>query len=155
MNNCEFCDLAPDDMKWLLYENEYWYLFLADRQDYAGRCLISCKRHCENISDLSIEEWLSLKNVMTNTEAMLKDEFGADVFNWSCLMNDAFKQSVPEPHVHFHLRPRYSKPVEIGNAVFKDKEFGHHYNNKAKTLDNETAQLIFERLKTSIDKYFK
>lgn len=155
MNNCDFCDLSPDDMKWLLYENAHWYLFMADRQDYAGRCLISCKRHCESISGLSAEEWLSLKEVMSATEAMLKNEFGADAFNWSCLMNDVFKQDKPSPHIHFHLRPRYSKPVEIGNAVFEDKEFGHHYNNKAKPLDNETAQLIFERLKTSIDKYFK
>lgn len=155
MEKCEFCALSPEEMKWLLYENEHWYLFLADRQDYAGRCLISCKRHCESISELSADEWLTLKKLMEACEAMLKNELGADLLNWSCLMNDAFKQNEPVPHVHFHLRPRYSKPIKIGNTVFKDKEFGHHYNNKAKQLDNKTVEMIFERLKSSIDKYFK
>ena len=155
MKNCDFCNLSSDDMKWLLYENEHWYLFLADRQDYAGRCLISCKQHRESISGLNADEWLSLKELMSACESMLKNELGAEAFNWSCLMNDAYKAEIPTPHIHFHLRPRYSKPVKIGNAVFNDKEFAHHYNNKAKPLDNKTAQMIFEQVKANIDKYFK
>lgn len=155
MKNCEFCNLSAEDKKWLLYEDEYWYLFLADKQDYAGRCIIVCKQHCESISALGTEQWLSLKNIMTNAETMLKFELGADAFNWSCLMNDAYKKDDPAPHIHFHLRPRYAKPVHIGDAVFTDKKFGHHYNNKAASLDKNTSQIIFELLKAGVDKYFK
>ena len=155
MRNCDFCNLSADDKKWLLFEDEFWYLFLADKQDYAGRCIVVCKQHCESISELSAEQWLSLKSVMTNAETMLKSELGADAFNWSCLMNDAYKKADPAPHIHFHLRPRYANPVQIGEAVFTDKEFGHHYNNKAPSLDGYTSQIIFDRLKASVDRYFK
>lgn len=40
MKVCEFCNLTADEKKWLLYENEEWFVFLADKQDYLGRCII-------------------------------------------------------------------------------------------------------------------
>lgn len=155
MINCEFCNLSEADKKWLLFENSFWMVFLADRQDYIGRCIIVCREHCTDISKLGNEQWLSLKIIISSLEKMLENELQATMFNVSCLMNDAYKNKNPNPHLHFHLRPRYANPITIGNTVFTDKEFAHHYNNKADVQISDTEmQIIFDRLKSCINRYF-
>lgn len=151
MKDCEFCNLSAEDKKWLLLESEYWLVFLADRQDYIGRCIIVCREHCSDISQLSDNQWEELKKIISALQKTIKAELNATMFNLSCLMNDAYKHANPHPHLHFHLRPRYANPVKIGDTVFTDKEFSHHYNNKAdvQVADRE-IQMIFDNLKESL-----
>ena len=74
------------------------------------------------------------------------------MFNWSCLMNDAFKDSSPKPQVHWHFRPRYENPVEIGGHVFKDSNFGHHYLRGAdeKIVSKEILKAINDKLQENL-----
>lgn len=37
MRGCEWCDYKENE--WLLYQSLYWSVYLADRQDYVGRCI--------------------------------------------------------------------------------------------------------------------
>lgn len=155
MAECEFCRLSTEDKKWRIYENAYWAVLLADRQDYPGRCIVICNKHRESLGELNLEEWISLKAVMTSLERMVKNELGAEMFNWTCLMNNAYKTEPAVPHVHFHFRPRYQKTVSIDGQSFTDQEFGHHYdNNRPLQLDTETVEFIHKKLMESIDKYF-
>ena len=79
----------------------------------------------------------------------------ATMFNWSCLMNDAYKHENPHPHLHFHVRPRYKNPININDKVFYDSEFAHHYNNKAvMDISMEGAQELFITLKNKVNEYF-
>ncbi len=154
MNHCEFCNLSEKDKNLLLYSNEYWEVFLADRQDYIARCIIVCKEHCPDISHLNDRAWLSLKSIITYFEKMISDEFQATMFNFSCLMNDTYKNEEANPHLHFHLRPRYAKKVKIGDKVFTDKEFSHHYNNKADIqIGEKEIEIIYKRLENYINCY--
>jgi len=66
--------------------------------------------------------------VVKKLEAVITKAFGAKMFNWSCLMNNAYQNDPPNPHVHWHLRPRYSKRVKFANRWFEDPDFAHHYN---------------------------
>lgn len=155
MAKCPFCNLDEKDKKWLLYENEYWTLFLADKQDYLGRCIIVCNQHCESISDLDIKQWNALKSIMDSAEIMLRSELNATMFNWSCLMNDAYKNKPANPHIHFHLRPRYENEVLYGNNLISDREFAHHYDNHAPAqIDEETANRVYIQLKSKAKIYF-
>lgn len=155
MTQCPFCQLTQEDKKWLLYQNEYWSVFLADKQDYIGRCLVMCNRHCESISNLRQEEWISLKSVINALEAMLIGELNATMFNWSCLMNDAYKHDPPCPHVHFHVRPRYQEMVHVGRQTFIDHEFSHHYHDQAfAAMDDDTMQNMFHKLHDKVEIYF-
>lgn len=155
MATCEFCNLSDEDKKLQIYENNDWIVCLADQQDYIGRCIVFCKEHCENLSSLSIEQWMSLKKVISSLENMLRYELGATMFNWSCLMNDAYKSNCPGPHVHFHIRPRYAEPIIVNNNKFIDEEFAHHYkNNKATKLSIELTHYLFLELKEKVPLYF-
>lgn len=147
---CEMCNLSNEDKRWMLFESDFWSVYLADKQDYVGRCFVLCRNHRETLSQLDPMEWNDLRSVITAVETMLKKELGATMFNWSCLMNDAYKATSPAPHVHFHVRPRYASPISLGNVIFCDGEFAHHYDNLRKDcLDNHSKELLFNRLKAA------
>lgn len=138
MKNCSFCNLTKDDEKWLLLETKYWKLYLSDNQDYIGRCIVISKRHCDNLSNLDNDEWFDLKNIINITEKMCKDVFSADLCNWSCLMNDAYKENPPIAHLHIHIRPRHKKTFRFGGCDIADEEFGHHYDNHKRSVVTDT-----------------
>ena len=53
---CEWC--AYKENKWLLYKSLHWSVYLADVQDYVGRCILVLNRHCGSLSELNISEWI-------------------------------------------------------------------------------------------------
>ena len=59
MRGCEWC--AYKDTEWLLYQSLHWSVYLADRQDYVGRCILVLNRHCDSLSELDVPEWMELK----------------------------------------------------------------------------------------------
>lgn len=149
---CEFCSLSETDKKYFLCDTDFFDAYLADNQNYVGRCIIVCKRHCQSIKALNDAEWLSLKALISKLEDAIRDALGADMFNCTCLMNDVYKQKSPDPHLHFHLIPRYSKPVEIGNSVYVDKEWAHHYNNKAAVqITQKDIDTVFDKIKACLN----
>ena len=147
MDNCSWCDLSEEDKRFQVYDGDFWYVFLADEQDYIGRCILVLKRHCGSLSELTDDEWEELRKLICKVETCLKTVFGAALCNWSCLMNNFYKESDPHPHLHIHVRPRYDKPVMINGTVYIDGEFGHHYAaNKSGTISAEVKAEVFTRL---------
>ena len=85
---------------------------------------------------------------MNKVITMAETKLGATMFNWSCLMNDAYKSTPPCPHVHLHVRPRYSAPITVGDYTFCDYRFAHHYDNNTKSISSkEIIDLIYQKLK--------
>lgn len=151
MSDCSWCNLTDEDRQYLLYENQYWSVYLTDEQDYIGRCIVVSRRHCTSLSELEGVEWDNLRTVIQMVENCLKSVLGADLCNWSCLMNDYFKKQVPNPHLHLHCRPRFKNLVVINGNEYVDEEFGHHYmpHKRGKLLDLDKESL-FELLKKTI-----
>lgn len=153
--NCTVCKLIPKN-KFNLLETEYWVVSLNPDQYWLGRSFITSKKHIESISNLSNAAWLDLKLVINAYEAKLKTVFGADVFNWSALMNDAFNELPYEsPHLHWHVRPRYSKPVIFEGTKYEDEDFGRHYRTrwdgrKDNILADETMNSLAQKLAIDI-----
>ena len=91
IDECEWCNLTAKDKQWLLYETVFWDIYLADKQDYVGRCILVLKRHCDSFMHLEDDEWQDLKFVIDITEKIMREVLGAELCNWSCLMNDFYK----------------------------------------------------------------
>ena len=142
MKTCELCNLTEKEKKWLVIETKHWFVYLADVQDYIGRCILVVKRHCCSLSELNITEWTDLKEIIDKLERFYKEILGAELCNWSCLMNNFYKEDTPNPHLHIHVRPRYRKPVVINNRSYTDDEFGHHYGLRKDTKLYEADRLI-------------
>ena len=63
-------------------------------------------------------------------------------------MNNFYKESEPNPHLHIHVRPRYGKPVMLNESTYTDSEFGHHYAlNKSGIIPVKDKGEVFIRLK--------
>jgi diadenosine tetraphosphate (Ap4A) HIT family hydrolase len=145
-SNCDICQNPPDKGT-ILLDTKFWTVVLAPDQGYPGRTYVTLKHHKENLSQLSKAEWDEYASLVKRLETACKQALGATLFNWSCLMNNAYQLSPPNPHVHWHFRPRYEKELTIRDVTFTDKSFGYHYDRKQKQyVDTETFSDIFERI---------
>lgn len=121
------CSYMPNNP--IILETEHWKVILHEDQRYLGRSIVSAKnRNRPNLATLTDEEWLDFShNVVAPFEAAVMSAFGAELFNWSCLMNLAYRNNPPDPHVHWHVQPRYRNPVEFAEKTYTDEAFGNHY----------------------------
>ncbi len=143
---CTYCQKADEDD--LILQARYWNVILAKDQTYLGRCVVASIRHCGSLSELKKEEWEEFIELVKKLESALQNSFGATMFNWTCLMNDAYKKETPYPHTHWHFRPRYNQKVKINELFFEDLEFGHHYDRtKKREIDLETKRGIISEIK--------
>ncbi len=134
----------PDNV---IFETEYWNVFLSDEQTYLGRAVIELKRVSPNLSDVTEAEFADLHEVIKKYESAAAKAFGATMFNWSCLMNNAYQKKPPTPHVHWHCRPRYDHEVTFEGETFIDPNFGEHYDRAAKrVISKELEQKIIQAL---------
>ena len=103
-----------------LYKGKYWnVVFWVWCQDYPGYCIIGCDK--ESLSVVEPEAWVELGKLEKELERVCKKLFGATMFNFACLMNNAYRDK-EKPNVHYHFVPRYkneSKSFEdsIRNAI--------------------------------------
>lgn len=147
---CLHCKSSNQD-KDFVFETEHWIAFLAPEQDYLGRFQIEVKGHKGSLSELSAEEWTDFGVLVKKYEAVIKKTFGAEMFNWTCLMNNAYQEEHPNPHVHWHVRPRYNKPIQFAGQEFTDPDFGKHYDRERRTVaSDELFQKIREEIKKNL-----
>lgn len=154
MDICNWCHLSDEEKRWLLIKNENWSVYLADDQDYIGRCILVLNRHCGCLSELTDNEWIDLKHIIDRLENCFKTALGAELCNWSCLLNDFYKRANPNPHLHLHVRPRYKIPFSLNGVQYVDEEFGHHYNpKKGNMIDIDGRRKIYDILKSNLMLY--
>ena len=102
-----------------IYEGNNWTIVFVDWcQEFVGDCIISCDK--EQLSELSDEDWKELGKLEKELERVCKKIFNATMFNFACLMNNAYRDN-EKPHVHFHFIPRYKNELKIFNKIYKDK----------------------------------
>jgi diadenosine tetraphosphate (Ap4A) HIT family hydrolase len=144
------------DKELLVLETRQWYAIVhPDDQLYLGRLVVVLNYPCGRLSRMHESEYLSFRQVVYMLESALSAAFGATMFNWCCLMNNAYQEENPQPHVHWHFRPRYRNPVEFEGQVFTDPNFGHHYlngPNDKRAVDRETLKKIAHRIRTVLQK---
>lgn len=109
----------------ILYKgNNFEVVFVNWCQEFVGDCIISCNK--ESLSELTDNDWIELGKIEKELERVSKKLFNATMFNFACLMNNAYRDN-EKPHVHFHFIPRYKNKLEIFNKVYKDKHFGYNF----------------------------
>jgi diadenosine tetraphosphate (Ap4A) HIT family hydrolase len=147
--NCGICTIVQQEAN--LLTTEYWKVNLAPDQGYLGRTYVVLRDHKRSLSELSDAEWKDYAEIVGRLEKAYKKSLRATLFNWSCLMNNAYQTEPYLPHVHWHFRPRYKQPVAINGITFEDPQFGHHYDrDQRRTVDDETFRAILEKIKTHL-----
>ena len=155
--SCEICPIIsnphPEEFRLRLIEGEHWVATLrGNDQTLPGTSFITARRHVESLSSLTPSEQLEFFDIHAQLERAIMQAFGAAVINTSCLMNLAFREEDPEPHVHWHLKPRYAEPIEFAGHTFLDPEFGSYLSGSypRKIVDNAVLNAIAAEIKASL-----
>ena len=108
-----------------LYKGKYWEVIFGDWcQEFVGYCIVTSKK--ESLSELTSEEWIELGIIEKELERVCKKVFNATMFNFACLMNNAYRDN-ETPHVHYHFVPRYKNELKLFNKIYKDRHFGFNF----------------------------
>ena len=140
-----------------LYKGKYFEVVFEDWcQEFPGACIIS--GHKESLGDMTSDEWQELGILEKELERVCKKVFGATMFNFACLMNNAYRDN-EKPHVHFWFVPRYKNKLQLFNKIYKDRHFGYNFwkwaNSKfGKQKDiftKEEREKLFEMMKNEFN----
>lgn len=102
--------------EYIIYETEYWIWSLRPHQATLGAGILSLKRECSKYGELNPEEFADLNNIIKVIEKTLSDTFNYDVINYLILM-------MVDKHVHYHIFPRYQKPLMFLDEVWEDSSW--------------------------------
>ena len=136
-----------------LYKGKYWNVVYEEWcQEFPGQCILSCNK--ENLSELNKEEWEELGILEKELERVCKKLFNATMFNFACLMNNAYRDN-EKPHVHFHFIPRYKNELILFDKKYKDRHFGYNmwkwarsrFKSQKDIFTKEEKNKIYEMMK--------
>lgn len=95
--------------------------------------VLACKEDARALGEVSSEAWAELARVTGDLEAAGRAAFEFDRINYLALM-------MVDPHVHFHVLPRYAEPRELAGVVVEDAAWPKPADLTA-VLDLEPEQL--------------
>ncbi len=150
---CDGCEFLknPDPRKQIL-ETEHWTVGVGNNQAYFGRAYVSLRRHKGSLGSLSQEEWQDFEALVSRIEDAYKAVYGAEPLNWGCFMNHAFRREPANPHVHWHIYPRYKHAPVFDSVTYDDPLYGEFYDNK---LERNVDDAIVYRIASKLRKYLQ
>ena len=97
----------------LLREYRHWVLLLRPAQVTAGSMILAAKSEATAYGDLPEAAFTEQATVVVDVELFLKNTINPDKINYLMLM-------MVDPHVHFHIFPRYQGSRSIVGLVLTD-----------------------------------
>lgn len=128
----------PDTM---LAELDHWVILLRPQQVTLGSLVLVCREEATAFPDVSAAAFAELKKAVASIERVLAAAFAFDRINYLMLR-------MVDPHVHFHVLPRYAGPREHSGTTFADPAWPGPPDLKAVTdLTEEARSHVFDSLR--------
>ncbi len=97
----------------LIAEWEHWVVLLRPAQVTLGACVLACKEEAKAYSAISEAAAAEQGRIVRDLEQALGFAFNYDKINYLMLM-------MVDPHVHYHVIPRYEQAQTFGGTTFED-----------------------------------
>jgi len=94
-------------------ETASWLVLVRQKQPTFGSLVLVCKEEAKAFSDISAAAFADLQAAVTAIEALLRKAVGYEKINYLMLM-------MVDPHVHFHVIPRYDGARSYDGQAFAD-----------------------------------
>jgi diadenosine tetraphosphate (Ap4A) HIT family hydrolase len=107
----QFEDQPSDVIK--IYD--HWLLYLHFKQEFPGRCIVILKNHKTDLSELTNEEYVEFLKIYKEWEYAINEI--AQPYNLHIIISNK-ESNIHKNHFHWHLIPRYDKPIKIDNLYF-------------------------------------
>jgi diadenosine tetraphosphate (Ap4A) HIT family hydrolase len=120
----------------LIREFEHWLVLLRPAQVTLGSLVLAAKSDATAYADLPGDAFTEQANAVAAIEAALTTFVNYERINYLMLM-------MVDPHVHFHVIPRYSEPRNWNRIAFPDKGWpGPPRLDAAIRLESEQLALL-------------
>lgn len=120
---------------------KYWSVLLRPSQVTLGAMILAAHGPATAWGELGRDSFAELQRVISELEAAIRRAFRCDKLNYLMLM-------MVDPHVHFHVIPRYSEPREFAGRTFIDAGWPGPPNLGR---SNETDQAVNNRVKAELE----
>ncbi|MCR4762740.1 MAG: HIT family protein [Lachnospiraceae bacterium] len=109
--NCSYCAEGAllDAFGIKICELPMSKVILFKEQSHRGRVIVACRRHVDDITDLSKEDRIAFLEDVNRVAKVLHDLFKPDKINFG-----AYGDTMH--HLHFHLVPKYKDGYEWGGV---------------------------------------
>jgi len=97
----------------LLHEYRSWVVLLRPAQPTLGSLVLACKEDATALGAVSSAAYAELSLATADIERALRQVFDFQKINYLALM-------MVDPHVHFHVIPRYAGPREFEGCACAD-----------------------------------
>ncbi len=97
----------------LLCEYRSWVVLLRQAQPTLGSLVLACKEDATSLGKVSSAAYVELGTAIADLEHALRASFDCQKINYLALM-------MVDPHVHFHVIPRYSEERKFEGSTFLD-----------------------------------
>src|ERR1700722_19226165 len=114
-----------------------WVLLIRSRQVTLGSLVLCVKGKAQSFSQVMPQEYAELTKVTADLESALQSLWKPEKVNYLALM-------MVDPHVHFHVIPRYALPRRFDGFEYVDKGWPKHPDMGASAQISE-QQLEQER----------
>jgi diadenosine tetraphosphate (Ap4A) HIT family hydrolase len=98
----------------LIHEYEHWAVLLRPAQVTLGSLVLAAKSEAAAFGDLPTGAHAELATVTKDIESVLETKIGYQKINYLMLM-------MVDPHVHFHVLPRYEGQRSFGGLTVVDQ----------------------------------
>ena len=127
----------------LIREWEHWVMLLRPAQVTLGSVVVAAKSDVGAFGDLPAAAFAELADVVPAVEQSVKALSGYARVNWMMLM-------MVDPHVHFHVLPRYEGAREWSGASFPDARWpGPPALGEAVALDPAQIAALVKGMQTA------
>lgn len=97
-----------------IFANKHWVATIRPKQVTLGAVVLVARDHVESIGRCRGEALAALGEAAREIESGLTKAFNCDKINYLALM-------MKDPHLHFHVIPRYRSEIEFGGFLFLDE----------------------------------
>ncbi len=98
----------------LLHEYPSWAVLLRQAQPTLGSLVLVCKEDATALGAVSSAAYAELSQATADIERVLRQAFDFQKINYLALM-------MVDPHVHFHVIPRYAAPRDFEGTQCVDR----------------------------------
>lgn len=98
----------------LVAESDFWRWSVRPVHSTLGAGILSLKRFCTSMSDLTTAEAKDLATITKLIESRLAEVYQPDKMNYLMLM-------MVDNHLHFHVLPRYGTAREFAGRSWEDQ----------------------------------
>ena len=97
----------------LIHEGEHWALLVRPAQSTLGSLVLCAVGEARSYAELPVEAFAEQRELVQLAERILSELTHYQRINYLMLM-------MVDPHVHFHVIPRYDGQRDFGGASFPD-----------------------------------